>query len=94
MKFCLYLFMFALVAAQLEVPVDETVLPSERTKASKTSYSILYVCCGAIMLWLVVDLWVIMSDKKKDDLPYYLEPTDSMKNEEKKRKENEKNLIK
>ena len=92
MKFCLYLFMFALVAAQLEMPVVDQL--SERTKASKKSYTILYVGCGAIMLWLVVDLWVIMLDKKKENLPYYLEPTDSMKNEEKKRKENEKNLIK
>jgi hypothetical protein len=92
MNFCLYLF-FAIVAAQH----GELVLdcePTERFKATEKSYTILYVGCGAIMLWLILDLWVIMSDQKKVDLPYYLEPTDQLKNEEKARKEKEKIMIK
>lgn len=55
---------------------------ADRHKASKKSYQMLYIGVTLLILWLVIDLWVIMSDKKKEPLPYYLEPTESMKQKE------------
>ena len=57
-------------------------------------YDRVYIGCGAVMLWLIIDLWVIMSDSKKVVLPYYLEPTDTNKKEDLVRKQKEKELIK
>lgn len=117
MNFCLYLCIFALVAAQNEtiatqnvtVPYQiETVATQnvtvaaqnehnhshEPTKASQTSYTYLFVGCGAFILWLVIDLWVIMSDQKTVNRPYYLEPLDRLKREEKEKQDKEKDLAK
>ena len=70
---------------QSDTAPDENDETHSRFKADSKVYKSLYIGCGAIILWLIIDLWVIMSDKKPM-LPYYLEPTDSIKKEDKDRK--------
>ena len=101
MKFSYLFLMLAFVSADNAMHGDSQTDTGEeahsghtRTKANKKVYDRVYIGCGAVMLWLIIDLWVIMSDSKKVVLPYYLEPTDTNKKEDLVRKQKEKELIK
>ena len=92
-----FLYLFLMLGALCNAHLNPLSTASQTTdsdnhsrfKADSKVYKTLYIGCGAIMLWLIIDLWVIMSDKKPI-LPYYLEPTDTIKKAEADRKAREK----
>ena len=62
----------------------QDVPESDEVKAkAKKAKELILIIVGIMMFLIFIDLWFISNDGKQRILPYYLEPTDEMKQKEK-----------